>query len=79
MPGGQKLPELYDKSKILKLEDEARKLRDIIHQKESAKRSRIKEWDALEKDANNAALRVDLAEQQLRSLNGEGDVGGAAF
>lgn len=79
VPGGQKAPEIYDKSKILKLEDEARKLRDLIDAKESAKRQRLKEWDTLEKDANNAALRADLAEQQLRSLSGEGDIGGAAF
>lgn len=79
VPGGQKAPELYDKSKILKLEDEARKLRELIEAKETVKRQRLKEWDTLEKDAQNAALRADLAEQQLRSLNGDGDAGGAAF
>lgn len=70
---------MYDKSKILKLEDEARKLREMIEQKEAAKRQHLKEWDTLERDANNAALRAELAEQQLRSLNGESEVGGAAF
>lgn len=79
IPGGQKAPENYEKSKILKLEEEARRLREIIETKEAAKRQRLKEWDTLERDANNASLRADLAEQQLRSLNGDGEAGGAAF
>ncbi|KAF2182701.1 hypothetical protein K469DRAFT_728332 [Zopfia rhizophila CBS 207.26] len=79
VPGGQKAPELYDKSKILKLEEEARKLREVIDAKETQKRRYLREWETLERDSNNAALRADLAEQQLRSLNGEGEVGGAAF
>ncbi|KAH7112205.1 hypothetical protein B0J11DRAFT_189371 [Dendryphion nanum] len=79
VPGGQKAPELYDKTKITRLEDEARKLRDMIEAKEAVKRQRLKEWDSMEKDANNAALRADLADQHLRSLNGDGEIGGAAF
>jgi hypothetical protein len=79
VPGGQKAPELYDKSKIFKLEDEARRLREMIEAKEAAKRQKLKEWDTLTKDSENAQLRTELAEQQLRSLNGEGEVGGAAF
>ncbi|KAJ4362611.1 hypothetical protein N0V95_001416 [Ascochyta clinopodiicola] len=79
IPGGQRAPEVYDKSKILRLEDEARKLRDLIDKKEDAKRAKLREWDALEKDAETAQLRVDLAEQSLRNLNGETEVGGAAF
>lgn len=77
VPGGQKAPELYDKSKILKLEEEARKLREMIEQKEDAKRQKLREWDGVERDAETAQLRVDLAESSLRSLNGEGDVSGA--
>ncbi|KAF2660854.1 hypothetical protein K491DRAFT_588378 [Lophiostoma macrostomum CBS 122681] len=77
VPGGQKAPDMYDKSKIMKLEDEARKLRELIDAKETTKRQKIKEWDTLEKDANNAALRSDLADTHLRSLNGEEDSGTA--
>ncbi|KAJ4369935.1 hypothetical protein N0V83_005699 [Neocucurbitaria cava] len=77
IPGGQKAPELYDKSKILKLEEEARKLREMIEKKEDAKRQKLREWDGLERDAQTAQLRVDLAEASLRSLSGEGDVSGA--
>ncbi|KAL5442119.1 hypothetical protein PMIN07_010911 [Paraphaeosphaeria minitans] len=79
IPGGQKAPELIDTSKILKLEDEARKLREQIEAKEAAKRGSLREWDALGRDADNAALRSELAEQHLRSLNGDSEVGGAAF
>jgi len=79
VPGGQKAPELYDKSKILKLEEEARKLRELIEQREESKREKLKDWDLLERDSNNAALRADLADQHLRSLNGDSEVGGAAF
>ncbi|KAJ4289763.1 hypothetical protein N0V90_011093 [Kalmusia sp. IMI 367209] len=79
IPGGQKAPELIDTSKILKLEEEARKLREQIEAKEAMKRASLKEWDSLGRDADNAALRSELAEQHLRSLNGDSEVGGAAF
>ena len=78
MPGGQKAPDQYDMGKINKLEDEARRLRELIEQKEAAKRKSMKEWDTLEREASNSALRSDLADQQLRSLN-DSEVGGAAF
>jgi hypothetical protein len=78
VPGGQKAPDMYDKSKIMKLEEEARKLRELIDAKETTKRQKVKEWDTVEKDASNATLRSELAEAHLRSLNGEDD-GSTAF
>ncbi|KAF2742910.1 hypothetical protein M011DRAFT_411662 [Sporormia fimetaria CBS 119925] len=75
--GGQRAPEAYDKSKLLKLEEDARRLRELIEQKESAKRQSLKEWDALEREANTAALKVELAEEHLRNQNGEADNGTA--
>lgn len=77
IPGGQKAPEIYDKSRILKLEEEARLLREKIERKEDEKRQRLKEWDSLERDASTAQLRVELAENSLRELNGEGDASSA--
>ncbi|KAG9195548.1 hypothetical protein G6011_00669 [Alternaria panax] len=77
IPGGQRAPELYDKSKILKLEAEAQKLREMIDKKEDAKRQKLREWDSLEREAETAQLRVDLAESSLRSINGEADVSDA--
>jgi hypothetical protein len=79
IPGGQKLPELFDTSKILKLEEEARKLREQIEAKEQAKRASLREYEALGREADNAALRSELAEEQLITLSAEGEVGGAAF
>jgi len=77
IPGGQRAPELYDKSKILKLEAEAQKLREMIDKKEDAKRQKLREWDSLEREAETAQLRVDLAEGSLRNINGEADVSDA--
>ena len=79
IPGGQRAPEVYDKSKILKLEEEARKLRELIDKKEDAKRARLREWTGLEREAETAQVRVELAEGSLRNLNDEGEAGGPAF
>jgi hypothetical protein len=73
------MPELVDTSKILKLEEEARKLREQIEAKEAAKRASMREWDGLGRDSDNAALRSELAEQHLMSMNVDSEVGGAAF
>lgn len=70
---------MYDTSKISRLEEEARKLREMIEKKEDAKRAKLREWDALGRDAETVQLRVDLADQSLRNQNGETEVGGAAF
>jgi hypothetical protein len=70
---------MYDKSKIMKLEEEARKLRELIEQKEAIKRPIMKEYDKAVRESNAAALRSDLAEEHLQSLIGEGESGEAAF
>jgi hypothetical protein len=54
-------------------------LRELIEAKEASKRQSLREWDSLDREAKTAELKVDLAEQHLRSLNGEGEAGGAAF
>jgi hypothetical protein len=77
VPGGQKAPEVYDKSKLLKLEEDARRLRELIDKKEDEKRQKLREWDGLERDANNAQLRVELAETSLRELDGDTDISNA--
>jgi hypothetical protein len=65
-------------AKIAKLEEESRKLREIIAEKEEMRRKTLKDWDGVQREGSIAALRSDLAEQQLRALN-DSDVGGAAF
>ncbi|KAF2491604.1 hypothetical protein BU16DRAFT_530082 [Lophium mytilinum] len=77
--GGKLAPELFDKSKLSKLEEEARKLRELIEIKQAKKRQTLREWETGERECDNNTLRAELAEQHLKSLNGENDVGGAAF
>lgn len=77
MPGGRRLPELHDVSRAAKLEEEARRLREIIAEKQERKRKGLREWEALERESANASLRAELAEQSLRALDGEGDAGAA--
>ena len=77
VPGGQKAPEVYDKSRLLKLEEESRRLREMIDKKEDEKRQKLREWDGLERDAGNAQLKTELAETSLRELEGEGNMSSA--
>jgi len=77
VPGGQKAPDPYERSKLMKLEEDARRLREQIEKKEDEKRMKLREWDALERDAANAQLRVELAETSLRELDGESDMANA--
>lgn len=79
VPGGIRQKDLYEMSRLQKLEDEARKLRDQIAEKEALGRRGKREWDRLEREGETISLRADLADEHLRSLNGEGELGGAAF
>ncbi|KAJ9665361.1 hypothetical protein H2201_004438 [Coniosporium apollinis] len=79
VPGGQRAPEVFDSSKLNKLEEEARRLRELIAEKQARKRGGVREWERLGREAENAGLRAELAEGSLRVLSGEEGVGGAAF
>lgn len=79
VPGGRKMADSYDTSKINRLEEEARKLREAIAEKESKGRQSVRDWDRLQRESDTAGLKAELAEQHLRSLNGEDEAGGAAF
>lgn len=76
--GGQKLPELYDRSRAERLEDEAERLRRVIEEKQARKRKGLREWERLERESEQAAFRAALADESVRTLAGEVD-GGAAF
>lgn len=77
--GGEKLPSLHDTSKADRLEEEAARLRKLIDDKESKKRQGLREWDRLEREMANSALRTEIAEEQLKSMNGEDGPSMAAF
>lgn len=84
LPQGQKMAETFDSSRLQKLEDEARRLREQIEVKQRAKRQGLREWDRLEREGENAQLKAELAEASLEEFSGEGDgpgegIGGAAF
>jgi len=76
--GGQRAPELYDRSRVMRLEDEAEKLRRAIEDKQTQNRRGLREWERLSRESEGAAFRAQLAEESARALAGEGD-GGAAF
>ncbi|KAH0271647.1 hypothetical protein KCU91_g7236, partial [Aureobasidium melanogenum] len=76
--GGVKAPELYDRGRLNKLEDEAEKLRQVIEDKQARKRKGLKEWAKLSRESETASFRAQLADENLRALAGESD-GGAAF
>ncbi|KAK8258044.1 hypothetical protein IWZ00DRAFT_32662 [Phyllosticta capitalensis] len=78
IPGGQKQKDLFDPSRLTKLEDEAKKLRDLIAEKEAIGRRGKREWDRMEREGETASLRADLADEHLRNLNGE-SMSNAAF
>lgn len=76
--GGQKAPELYNRSRLDKLEDEAERLRKAIEEKQTIKRKGLRDWERLERESETAAFRAQLVDDSVRALAGEGD-GGAAF
>lgn len=66
------------RQRIKNLEDDARKLRDHIEERQREKRSRLRDWESREREARRDGLRSELAEQQLQGLSGE-VIGGQAF
>lgn len=76
--GGQKAPDLYDHSRLDRLESEAENLRRVIEDKQQKKRKAMREWERLSRETEGAIFRAQLAEDSVRALAGEGD-GGAAF
>ena len=77
MDGGQKLPDLYDRSRAEKLEEEAERIRKVIEEKQTRKRNGLREWERLERESEHAAFRAGLADESVRALAGERDVGAA--
>lgn len=77
--GGEKLPSFQDTSKADKLEEEAARLRKLIDEREMKKRQGLREWERLERENSSSALRTELAEEQLKSMNGEDGLSAAAF
>ncbi|TKX19544.1 hypothetical protein C1H76_8393 [Elsinoe australis] len=75
---GKKLPPLYDRSRLDKLEEETERMRKALDEKQARKRKGLREWDRLEREVQLAELRGNLAEESLIAMSG-GEGGGAAF
>ena len=56
-----------------KRDDEADRLRRLLDERDTRLRRVLREWDRLVSETEMAALRSELAEQALRSLNGEAE------
>lgn len=76
--GGQKAPDLYDRSRVDRLEVEAENLRRAIEDKQMKKRKGLREWERLGRESEAASFRAQLADDSVRALAGDGD-SGAAF
>lgn len=76
--GGQRAPDLYDRSRAERLEIETENLRRAVEDKQAKKRQALREWERLGRESEAAAFRAQLAEDSMRGIAGEGD-GGAAF
>ena len=72
VPGGKRRSEqTVDNTRISKLEDEARKLREAIAEKQAKRRKVTREWEGLERESTHSSLKAELAEGSLRALEGE--------
>lgn len=76
--GGQRAEPVVDRSKIKKLEEDAERLRRELADRETRNRKSTRDWDRGQREMEIAGLRSELAEEALRSLNGESE-GQAAF
>ena len=79
--GGKKLPSALaanDEKRLKFLEEEGRKIREQINEKQRIKRQGLREWDRMERESKREALKSELAEGHLERLSGEvGGAGGA--
>lgn len=78
VPGGRRTPGLTSgmnptqEAKMKQLEDDAERIRADIVEKQKSKRETLREWDVRERESSIAALKSDLAEESLRTLE-QGD------
>ena len=74
IPGGKLLPTpIIDpaaEKRLSQLEEDARRLREAINDKERAKRRSLREWENGEREAKIANFRGQVAEESLERLEG---------
>lgn len=77
IPGGQKASPVIDRSRLDKLGEETERLRKAIEERETKKRKVLRDWERMERESENAALRSQLAEDSVRGFLEEEGVGSA--
>ena len=64
--------------KLAQLEEESKRLREVIDEKQKVKRQMLRDWESKDRESRRDGLRSELAEAQLEQLSGE-RIGGGAF
>ena len=79
--GGKAAPSGLDpaaEKRLQQIEDEKKKLEEMIAEKQRVKRQGLREWETKERESARDGLRSDLAEQGLENMGmGEGTTGAA--
>lgn len=81
MPGGNAALSGLDpahEKRLQQIEDDKKKLMEVIEQKQAAKRKGLREWESGEREVNREGVRSAEAERGLEGLT-EGTAAGAAF
>ncbi|RMD44503.1 hypothetical protein DV735_g747, partial [Chaetothyriales sp. CBS 134920] len=76
VPDGQLLPSGFTADQELKLkhlEAEAERMRTDLREKQARVRDSLAEWDVRQRESAREALRSELAENNLRSIEADGD------
>ncbi|MCJ1399137.1 hypothetical protein MMC11_002339 [Xylographa trunciseda] len=80
--GGKKLPSGLDpaqEKRLQQLEEDRKKLLDVIEEKQRTKRAGLRDWEKSEREAGREGLRSELAEGHLGRLSGEGGGAGGGY
>ena len=81
MPGGKAAPSGLDpaqEKRLQQIEEDKKKLMEVIEQKQAAKRKGLREWETGEREVTREGVRSAEAERGLEGLT-EGTAAGAAF
>jgi len=81
VPGGKVAPSGLDpahEKRLQQIEDDKKRLMEVIEQKQAAKRKGLREWESGEREVNREGVRSAEAERGLEGLT-EGTAAGAAF
>ena len=81
VPDGKAAPSALDSSaerRLQQLEEDKKKLEDMIAEKQRIKRQGLRDWETKERESARDGLRSELAEQSLENMGmGESNTGAA--